>query len=210
MKKCPHCNNIIENDNAKYCGKCGWKQPEIIIDIQREEPERNERPEDGILLGIEEESDTPTKINHVGQSSFYDSSHKRHITKANSSSFNSSEEKNLLWAVKTGFKKYATFKGRASRSEYWYFFLFNRIICIFLFGFALVINQETVSLLLLSLFFLYVFATLLPELAVTIRRLHDIGKSGWLFCICFIPCIGPLILLYLVCQKSVDGNNLYG
>ena len=109
---------------------------------------------------------------------------------------------NFSTSVKTCFSKYATFSGRASRSEYWYFYLFTILISFF--GFL--ISSEIASGLvgLISLFFL------LPSFAVFVRRLHDIGKSGWNWLLCLIPLIGSIILLVFLCQASEENENKWG
>ncbi|HYD76789.1 DUF805 domain-containing protein [Ramlibacter sp.] len=100
-------------------------------------------------------------------------------------------------AIKTCLRKYATFEGRASRSEYWWFVL----------GYLLVsVAASIVSELLNALVGL---ALLLPSLAVGARRLHDIGKSGWLQLLWIIPFIGWIILLYWAVQPSGPPNQ-YG
>ena len=101
-------------------------------------------------------------------------------------------------------KKYATFSGRASRKEYWMFFLFN-----FLFAFGLqivdaVLGTEGV------LGGLYALAALLPSWAVFTRRMHDIGKSGWWWLIALIPLVGAIVLLVFACKDSEPGDNAYG
>ncbi len=106
-------------------------------------------------------------------------------------------------------KKYAVFSGRARRKEYWMFVLFNAI-------FSLV-----ASLLDMVLFFMpfsgfgplwvvYTIALFIPGLAVSIRRLHDVGKSGWYYFIILIPIGGPIWLLVLLCTDSQPGGNKYG
>lgn len=97
-------------------------------------------------------------------------------------------------SIKTCFSKYAEFNGRASRSEYWWFFLFF-IIC------ATV--SSIVSGIVSILFYLAVF---LPTIAVTTRRLHDTDRSGWFQLIGFIPLIG-LIVLYFLAQKGKEPNR---
>jgi uncharacterized membrane protein YhaH (DUF805 family) len=97
-------------------------------------------------------------------------------------------------------KKYTEFTGRATRSEYWYFFLFN-----FLIACGLAIIGAFVHFLMV-LYFLYALGVLLPSLAVGIRRLHDIGKSGWWLFIALVPLLGALYLLYLFCQPSKSGS----
>lgn len=109
---------------------------------------------------------------------------------------------NFSTSVKTCFSKYATFSGRASRSEYWYFYLFTILISFF----GSLISSEIASGLvgLISLFFL------LPSFAVFVRRLHDIGKSGWNWLLCLIPLIGSIILLVFLCQASEENENKWG
>jgi len=206
MKKCPNCGNIIENDKAKFCKKCGAKQPEIVVEKQ-ESTVINPTPNDGILL-----SDPPKRkiTDDGGQPLSPNFTSEKPISSSFISPIAAKEEKGFLWAVKTCFRKYATFSGRASRSEYWFFCLFNCIISTILFGIALAINQESISLIFLCLTIVYSLIVFLPALAVTVRRLHDIGKSGWLYCVIFIPYIGAFILLYFLCKKGNDGTNIYG
>ena len=106
-------------------------------------------------------------------------------------------------------KKYADFNGRAQRAEYWYFVLFNFIISIVLgivdgaLGFNIGMNIGFLGL-------IYSLVVLLPGLAVSIRRLHDIGKSGWMLLVCFIPVIGAIWFLILMVKDSTPGDNQYG
>ena len=101
-------------------------------------------------------------------------------------------------------KKYADFSGRARRREYWMFVLIN-----FLIGCALgVIGALVHGLVFLS--WVYSLAVLVPSIAVSVRRLHDTGRSGWWLLIGLIPLIGALILLYWFCQPSAQGANEYG
>ena len=114
-------------------------------------------------------------------------------------------------AIKTCFSKYATFQGRAARPEFWYFALFvflGNFLCGLidrsLFGTAA--EGQPVSIL-GALFSLAIF---LPWIAVGVRRLHDVDKSGWWYLLILIPIIGTLVLLYFVVQRSTDGPNDYG
>lgn len=102
-------------------------------------------------------------------------------------------------AVRICFSKYADFNGRAARPEFWWFALFLFV--------ANVIIGLIDSNLLAGLFFL---ATILPALAVSVRRLHDIGKSGWWVLLHLIPVIGFLVLLYFYIQPTEPGANEYG
>lgn len=105
---------------------------------------------------------------------------------------------NFVDAVKQCFTKYVGFEGRAARSEYWWWALFVFAVSIVL----AMVNAATLA----NLFSL---ATLLPSLAVGVRRLHDIGKSGWWLLICLIPLIGWIVLIYWAVQPS-EGDNSFG
>jgi uncharacterized membrane protein YhaH (DUF805 family) len=96
------------------------------------------------------------------------------------------------------FKKYADFKGRDNRPQYWYFFLFNFIVSLIL---SLIAEE------LASIYFLAIFV---PSLAISIRRLHDIGKSGWWILISLIPIIGTIWLIILLATKGQSKDNEYG
>ena len=101
-------------------------------------------------------------------------------------------------------KNYAKFDGRARRKEYWMFVLGNFIIG-FVLGFILGIIGAPPYI-----GYIYSLAVLVPSIAVAVRRLHDIGKSGVWYFINFIPCIGSIWLIVLLCQDSMPGENEYG
>ncbi len=121
-------------------------------------------------------------------------------------------------SVKSVFSKYATFSGRASRSEYWYFVLFNIIasIALFLLGIAIGAavggSDGAMGGLIVGyiLYVIYGLGVLIPSLAVTVRRLHDTNNSGWLILIGLIPCIGGIVLLVLTILQGTNGENKYG
>ena len=94
-------------------------------------------------------------------------------------------------------ENYANFNGRARRSEYWYFTLAS-----FIAGFIGGLLPFISILLSLALF--------IPSLAVSVRRLHDIGKSGWMYLFILIPVVGAIILLVWFCQDSQPGENKWG
>ena len=106
-------------------------------------------------------------------------------------------------------KKYAVFGGRARRKEYWMFVLFNLI-------FAIVASALDTVILGVAfdgfgpLYVVYTLAVLVPGLAVSVRRLHDVGKSGWYLLVNLIPIAGPIWYLVLVCTDSQPGDNQYG
>lgn len=107
-------------------------------------------------------------------------------------------------------KNYAGFSGRARRKEYWMFALFNII-----FVAVAVILDNLVGTAIDGIgyglfYFLYLLAVLIPSLAVAVRRLHDVGKSGWMILIGLIPIIGAIWLLVLYVSDSQPGENQYG
>jgi len=108
-------------------------------------------------------------------------------------------------------KKYAVFSGRARRAEYWYFALFSTIISIVLAGIDVLIGSGSESTTNIGLLGgIYSLAILLPALGVSVRRLHDIGKSGWFILVSLIPLIGSIWLLILMIKDSTPQDNAYG
>ena len=109
---------------------------------------------------------------------------------------------------------YVNFSGRASRSEYWYFVLLNFIISMVfnIITFVLASNGVSDGLTVVQvLSWLVSLALFLPGLGVSVRRLHDIGKSGWWLFIILIPCcIGLIWLFILMCKGSEMNENEYG
>ena len=110
----------------------------------------------------------------------------------------------MNWYLKV-LKKYAVFQGRARRAEFWYFVLFNFIIS-FVLAFIEGLLAENSGV----LTGLYSLAILIPNLAVSARRLHDTGRSGWWLLIGLIPLIGAIVLIVFWCQDSQPGDNEYG
>ena len=100
--------------------------------------------------------------------------------------------------------KYAEFEGRSRRSEYWYFVLFNML---FTWG-VMAVESTVFGITLFS--GLISLAFLIPGIAVSVRRLHDIGKSGWNLLWGFIPLVGLILLLVWFCNDSQPGSNRWG
>ena len=105
----------------------------------------------------------------------------------------------MNWYLKC-LNQYADFKGRARRKEYWMFVLFNALVSIVVEGIGYVIGLD-------FLVSLYALAVFIPMLAVSVRRLHDIGKSGWWYLLGFIPLVGSIILLIWYCKDSTEANE---
>jgi uncharacterized membrane protein YhaH (DUF805 family) len=107
-------------------------------------------------------------------------------------------------------KKYAVFSGRARRTEYWMFILFNIIITVVLALIDILTGTFSPQAGVGLLGGLYALAVLIPSIAVTVRRLHDTGRSGWWILIGLVPVIGTIVLLIFMVQDSQPGENQYG
>ena len=105
---------------------------------------------------------------------------------------------NFGQAVSHCLRHYATFNGRGSRSEYWWFMLFFVLVG----AIASTVNERLGNLAVLLL--------LLPNLAVGARRLHDIGKSAWFLLLNFVPLVGMVILIWWACRKGDEAPNEFG
>ena len=108
-------------------------------------------------------------------------------------------------AVRNFFTQYATFSGRATRSEYWYVVLFNILVSIVISVIGGLISAEVTSV----LSGIYSLATLVPGFAIVWRRLHDTGRSGGWYFIGLVPLVGWIILLVFLCKDS-DADNRFG
>jgi uncharacterized membrane protein YhaH (DUF805 family) len=106
------------------------------------------------------------------------------------------------WFVEV-LKKYAVFSGRARRQEYWMFTLIVSLIYIGLIVLGLAMDTEVPEL----VFFAAIF---LPSLAVSVRRLHDTGRSGWWVLIGIVPCVGTIVTIIFMATEGQRGENQYG
>lgn len=114
--------------------------------------------------------------------------------------------------IKTYFNKYFLdvvknhyndYKGRANRSQYWYFVLFCVLISI-----PLAVVDVVIGIRLFSTIFS--IAVLFPSVCLGIRRLHDLGKPGWFYFLCLVPVVGPIALLVMFCLKGQNEKNQFG
>ena len=118
-------------------------------------------------------------------------------------------------ALKRGFKQYVTFSGRASRSEFWRFMVCGEIILDGLAVFGIIVdmvlgNTSAASDYAMVLLIILQLIFFLPSLAITCRRLHDVGKSGLTFLLVFIPFVGIFVLLSNLVKKGDVSINAYG
>jgi uncharacterized membrane protein YhaH (DUF805 family) len=114
---------------------------------------------------------------------------------------------NFDQAITAGFQNYVNFSGRAIRSEFWYWFLFVVLVVIA----SSVIDAVLFSELELSpISTLAGLALILPGIAISIRRLHDLDRSGWWYLLVFVPLVGGIILLIWNCMRGTVGPNRFG
>jgi uncharacterized membrane protein YhaH (DUF805 family) len=114
-------------------------------------------------------------------------------------------------AISSGFRNYVGFSGRASRSEFWYWMLFTVLVSIV----TSIIDLEVFDLEVLSssvtpFSSIWGLVTLLPSLAMGVRRLHDTDRSGWWWLLSFIPLIGIIVLIVFWCSEGTRGPNRFG
>ena len=107
-------------------------------------------------------------------------------------------------------KKYAVFSGRSRRMEYWYFVLFNIIVGVVLALIDMLIGTFSAMSNIGLLSGIYSLAVLIPTLAVMVRRLHDIDRTGWWILINLIPLVGTIVLLVFALTPGTPGSNRYG
>src|SRR5262249_8639019 len=107
-------------------------------------------------------------------------------------------------AISSGFRNYVNFSTRAARSEYWFWILFYVIVMIVTAGIDIALFKDVQVLPINSLAGL---ALLLPNIAVAIRRLHDIDRTGWWLLIGFVPLIGFIVLIVFFCTAGTPGQN---
>lgn len=116
----------------------------------------------------------------------------------------------MKWYLKVVRDNYANFKGRARREEYWMFVLFN---CLFIIGVAMIsgtLATLTDTEAFFGLYVIYLLGIIIPSIAVVVRRLHDVNKSGWFYFIALIPLIGSIWLLVLLLTEGDKGPSQYG
>ena len=117
-------------------------------------------------------------------------------------------------SVKSFYRRYVDFAGRSSRSEYWWVQLYY-VIALIILAIPIILSISSSSTgepggLTFIPIGLFIIAGILPMIAVTVRRFHDQDKSGWMYLISFIPYVGGIIMIVLMCLKGTPGPNRFG
>ena len=115
----------------------------------------------------------------------------------------------MEWYLKV-LKNYVGFSGRARRKEYWLFVLFNIIFAVVAMILDNMLGLASKEYGYGPIYGLYALAVFLPGLAVSVRRLHDIGKSGWWLLIALIPIVGAIMLIIWDVREGERGDNRFG
>lgn len=231
MRNCPKCNRVIENDAAKFCKYCGSRLPIGVtsqstanLTTDPPTPKPTEQPvatlivppvpkateivnDGGIPLERNESPISqngmppiPTRDNNNSQCTLLHPPHKKKWT--------------MGQAISQCFKKYTVCKGRACRSEYWYFVLFYYICVLlpFLVGFILdeYANKTEIACVCALLSYVCMLVFVFPLFSASVRRLHDVKLNGWFYLINLIPLLGSLIFIIVMCRKGKEETNKYG
>ena len=118
-------------------------------------------------------------------------------------------------AIRSFWSRFADFKGRSRRAEYWYVQVFLVVTNLAVAGIDLALMDGDVDRFIANggggiVGLIWIFATIVPALAVLVRRLHDTGKTGWWALVGFIPLVGSIVLLVFTVTDSSPGENKYG
>ena len=115
----------------------------------------------------------------------------------------------FMESIQTVFQKYAVFEGRARRSEYWWFILGYSVVNSILSGLGQAFSGSAVGTIISVISVIVALGCLVPNIAVTTRRLHDTGRSGW-WQLLDLTCIGAIVVLVWTIMDSQPGDNQYG
>lgn len=190
--QCPHCGNYVV-DGTTYCPSCGAPQEAPAAPVNpyaNPNPNPNPNPYGAPAAPYGQPNPYANPNPYGAPAAPYGNPYGGGYAQPKPSV-------GFGEAVKLYFTNYANFSGRSRRSEYWYVMLFEFLV-------GLVLG------LLPALTWIWSIATFIPSLALSVRRLHDLGKSGWWLLIALIPLVGSIILLVWECTDSDPRPNQYG
>lgn len=199
MKYCNQCGQSNQ-DNARFCANCGAPLPTA--------PRQQNRQEETLL---NQQGYNQQGYNQQGHGHAYGNGGYR-SQRGNYQKMGFSDAVNVCLR-----EKYVSFEGRATRTEYWFFVLFSFIIVLIaaivggVLGAVISSGDPTVAVVAYVIAVMLVGLVLfLPSLAVTVRRLHDTGRSGWWYFITFVPWVGGIALFVITLLDSQGYENEYG
>jgi len=187
---CISCGSEVP-DHAKFCQACGSAVYRPEDTSQSPKPAPAEAPVPEVSSDTEPNSREPL----YGEDAYAST---EPVSPVPETSNESTREPAFLEAISSGFSKYAVFSGRALRSEYWYWSLFTVIANI-----LAMLNDDPFT------HFMVVLILVLPNIAVTARRLHDVGRSGWWQLIALTG-VGVIPFYFWLCKRGDAGENRYG
>lgn len=224
MKTCPQCRKVY-SDLVKVCPDCkvplGSEAPaQQTSQNQYAQQSQNVRPQNQYVQQSNQHASSVQaaldSIDSFGQSgsSVAASRQQASQTHANQTAAPAAAGKvGFSRAVALYFTHFFDFKTRSSRSEFWWVFLFNLLLP-FAVGIAAsllaaITGSMAVASIMGKITGIWMLISGIPTLALTVRRLHDVGKSGWWLLMGLIPLVGGIIVLVQVCRRS-DGSNQWG
>ena len=184
---CKNCGNIME-DTDKFCNSCGTPAP------KQEQPQQAQQN-----YGFQQNSYQQPQYNYQQpQQNGYNYQQAHYANQAPGYGYaQPAYSVGFGDAIKRYFANFTNFSGRARRSEYWYAYLFVWIV-----------NMVVMFIPVLDI--IVPLVLIVGNLSVGVRRLHDVGKSGWYYLWILLPLAGIIVLLIALCQDSVAGPNQYG
>lgn len=203
---CKQCGSELR-EGAAFCSNCGAKQVTEEIDFDKTIGTFDKVPVNNgaqpVNMQESQPYQQPYQNNQYQNSQYQNNPYQNNPYRNNPYQQNSAYERKVgfIDAVKIMFQNYANFRGRSSRSEYWWAFLFNFLVSFFVVG--------AISAVIPPIGGACSIALMIPGLALTVRRLHDTGKSWVYMLIGLIPLVGSSLLIIRLTKPS-DGPNQWG
>ena len=222
MKKCPQCHRAY-SDVVDVCPQCNIslsgnavtpnsynaqinQQKDYQMNQQKDyQMNQQMNPQMNRQMNPQMNQQMNRQMNQqMNQQMYNNYNQSKHQTNTNYVTPPSNSSMGFMEVILSCFKKYVDFNGRARRKEYWFFTLFTNVVTYLL----LFLGSQSEAIYILSM--VWSLAIILPALAVSVRRLHDVGKKGTYMLWMLVPIVGSFIVLYALIQDSEPGANMYG